>query len=70
MLLCIHVGGCVSVHGEVRDELEGEPIFHSIDQGCCVLPGFRKLLKLEPFVTGGLTVASDPGRDQGTSLGL
>lgn len=60
----------MGVHGESGDGLEGEPVLHSIDQGHCVLPGFRTLLKLEPFVTGGLAAALDPGRDQGTSLGL
>lgn len=58
------------VRGEVRDGLEEEPVLHFIDQGHCILPVYRKLLKLEPFVTGGLSAASGPGRDQGMSLGL
>lgn len=61
---------CVCVHGVVGDGLEGELALHSIDQGHCILPAFRKLLKLKLFVTGGLSAASGPGRDQGTSLGL
>lgn len=61
---------CLGVHGEVRDGLEEELVLHSIDQGHCILPGFENLLKLEPFVTRGLTAASDPERDQGMFLGL
>lgn len=57
MSTCVYV----CVHREVSDGLEGEPVLFSIDQGYCILPAFRKLLKLEPFVTGGLSAASALG---------
>lgn len=45
------------VPSAVMDGLEGEPVFCFIDQGQCILPASRKLLKLELFVIGGLRAA-------------
>lgn len=49
------------VPSAVMDGLEGEPVFCFIDQGQCILPAFRKLLKLELFVIGSLSAASALG---------
>lgn len=52
------------VPSAVMDGVEGEPVFCFIDQGQCILPAFRKLLKLELFVIGGLGVTSALGGDR------
>lgn len=58
--MCVCACACMFIK-EVRDRPEGEPVLCYTDQGHCILPAFRKLLKLEPFVTGGPGAASALG---------